>query len=108
MEAMIDCPTAFYILVSKQFSCTFSKIVSTKIHVHAIFAGICVNNFLLLGDQQNTIDKTYTKGSTILGSRGWRLTIHEQNTLPAMFDSGFDILPGVSNSISFSGKGKLS
>ncbi len=38
--------------------------------------------------------------SPVLGSRGWRMAIHEPNTLPAMFDEGFDILPGISTSIS--------
>ncbi len=38
--------------------------------------------------------------SPVLGSRGWRMAVHEPNTLPAMFDEGFDILPGISTSIS--------
>ena len=56
----------------------------------------------LAGDQQDSLDKAYTTNSPVLGSRGWRMAVHEPNTLPAMFDEGFDILPGMSTSISLS------
>ena len=46
------------------------------------------------------VDKAYTKFSSVVGARGWRITIHERDTLPALFERGFDIEPGISTSIS--------
>ena len=64
-------------------------------------AEICLKYYLLFtGDQEDTGDKPFTMNSPVLGSRGWRMAVHEPNTLPAMFDEGFDILPGMSTSIS--------
>ena len=58
--------------------------------------------FTILGDQGDTSDKTFTAYSSILGSRGWRITVHEQHTLPVVFGEGFDILPGRSTSVALS------
>ncbi len=62
------------------------------------------HSVLFLGDQPDSVDKAFTMNSPVLGSRGWRMAVHEPNTLPAIFDEGFDILPGISTSISLSSK----
>ena len=55
-----------------------------------------------VGDQGDTVDKTFTAYSPLLGSRVWRMVVHEQHTLPAVFDKGFDILPGRSTAVALS------
>ncbi len=59
--------------------------------------------FIFSGDQEiqdPPVDKAYTKFSSVVGVRGWRIAIHERDTLPALFERGFDIEPGISTSIS--------
>lgn len=52
----------------------------------------------LSGDQVEQLDKAFTPHSAVLGSRGWRVVVHEKNTLPEVTDRGYDIIAGLSTS----------
>ncbi len=57
--------------------------------------------FLHQGEPEHPGDKIFSLDSRQLGTRGWKLVIHEKDTVPP-FDRTFDIVPGISTSLALS------